>query len=69
MSNMNKYLNTDYFKIGRADNITTVRNTNLAAFLILFIISLNIIFFVIVYSTTYYNELDEIEDVIKASIL
>lgn len=68
MKNTNKYLNTDYFNIGRAENTTTVRNINLSAFVILLIIILNIIFFFVVYTTTYYSQLDEIEDVIKVSI-
>ena len=68
MNVLNKHLNTDYFKIGRADNINTVRNINLSALVIFLIISLNIIFFLIVYATTYYSQLDEIEELIKVSV-
>ena len=69
MSNLNQYLNTDYFKIGRADNGTLVRNINIATFAVILIIGLNIIFFLTVYSTTYYAKLDEIEDIIKVKYL
>lgn len=69
MNNVNKYLNTDYFKFGRADNITLVRNINIAVFAVMIIVGLNIIFFLTVYSTTYYAHLDEIEDIIKVKYL
>lgn len=65
MSNFNKHLNNDYFKIGRADNNSTVRNINLGAFSILAIIALNIVFFFVVYTTTYYSHLGEIETIIR----
>ena len=65
MNNVNKYLNTDYFKIGRADNVRMVRNVNISAVSIAFIIALNITFFFFVYSTTYYGKLGEVEQVIK----
>jgi hypothetical protein len=67
MNQLNRYLNNDFFKIGRADNFTTVRNINLAAFTILLLIALNMVFFFIVYATTYYSQLDEIEEVIKVN--
>ena len=65
MNNLNKYLNTDYFKIGRADNINTVRNINLAALIILGVLLMNTIFFFFVYTTTYYGRLDQVEEVIQ----
>lgn len=69
MSDINKYLNKDYFKIGRADNVTLVRNINIASFAVTIIIGLNIIFFLTIYSTTYYSQLDELEDIIKVRYL
>jgi hypothetical protein len=65
MENINRYLNTDYFKIGRADSISTVRNVNIAALGIATVILLNMIFFFFVYVTTYYGRLDEIEEVMR----
>ena len=68
MNNINKYLNNDYFKIGRAENFSTVRKINLYAAAIFSIITLNIVFFLIVYSTTYYGHLGEIETTIDVYI-
>ena len=68
MNNINKYLNNDYFKIGRADNMSVVRNVNISLLAILLVIGLNLIFFFIIYTTTYYSKLGEFEDVIKVII-
>ena len=65
---MNRYLNNDYFKIGRADNISIVRNINLSFLVIFLIIIINIIFFSIMFSTTYYSHLGEMEGDIKVSV-
>lgn len=66
MNQINKYLNSDPFKIARADNTILVRNINLATLGIFFIVALNILFFFIIYATTYYSQLDEIEEINKA---
>ena len=65
MSNYNKHLNNDYFNIGRADNISTVRKINLVALSILSIIAINFVFFFFVYTTTYYSHIGEIETIIE----
>ena len=68
MANLNKYLNNDYFSIGRADNISIVRIINITALSILIIISFVFIFFLTVYSTTYYSRIGDLEETIKVII-
>ena len=65
MNKINKHLNNDYFKIGRADNYSLVRKINIGASVIVAIIALNIVFFFFVYTMTYYSHLGEIETIIQ----
>lgn len=76
MSDFKYYINSDFFKIGRFGekhvkrvNIGLLSTIYILKLVISFIILISAIFYVIIYSSSNFNALDELEDYIEVSRL